>query len=96
MRPLFLTKNIDRIVDVFTEEYPKGRNPRISYYVNGFKGNKQKLSEELIAVKIAYLIAHPQFDIKGDEESLKNLLIAFKKITDSKKERKNEKRNFIS
>ncbi|MCK4249739.1 MAG: hypothetical protein KAX15_08165 [Candidatus Omnitrophica bacterium] len=81
MRTLFQTKNVDHIVDAFTEEYPKGRNPRISYYINNFKGNKQKLREELIAVKIAYLIAHPQFDIKGDEESLKNLLITFKKIT---------------
>jgi len=87
MRTLFQTKNIDRIVDAFTEEYPKNRNPRISHYVNNFKGNKQKLAEELIAVKIAYLIAHPQFDIKGDEESLKNLLIRFKKITDTENKR---------
>lgn len=87
MKTLFQTKNIDRIVDAFTEQYPKGRNPRISYYVHNFKGNKQKLAEELMAVKIAYLIAHPQLDIKEDEESLKNLLIAFRKITGSKNKR---------
>jgi hypothetical protein len=70
MKKLFQTTNIDRVVDAFTEEYNKGRNPRISYFVNNFKGNKLKLLEELVAVKIAYLIAHPHLDIKDDEESL--------------------------
>lgn len=87
MKNLFSTKKIDSIVDAFTEEYTKGRNPRISYYLDRFKGNKDRLQEELVAIKIAYLIAHPQLDIKGDEESLKNLLAAYKAITKPKCQR---------
>ena len=91
MKNLFLTKKIDSIVDAFTEEYAKGRNPRISYYLDRFKGNKDKLQEELIAIKIAYLIAHSHLDIKGDEESLKNLLTAYKAITKPKCQRAEKK-----
>ena len=87
MKNLFLTKKIDSIVDAFTEEYAKGRNPRISYYLDRFKGNKDKLRKELIAIKIAYLIAHPRLDIKGDEESIKNLLITYKAIIKPKCQR---------
>lgn len=84
MKNLLHTKKIERVVDAFTEEYAKGHNPRVSYYVNNFKGNKQRLQQELMAIKIAYLIAHPHLDIKGDEESLQNLLIAYKTTANSK------------
>lgn len=73
-KPIFRKRGIEDVVFAFTEEFIKGRNPRISRYLKDFKGDKEKLQGLLIAAKIAYIAAHPHLDIPGDEESLQRLL----------------------
>lgn len=59
----------------FTEEFCKGNIPKVSDYQHVFKNKrKQKtLMEDLIAAKIAFLIAHPELDLVEDSESLPKL-----------------------
>lgn len=64
----------------FTEEFAKGRIPRIEDFLHAVEDNKQELLEDLIAAKISYLIAHPQLNIPDDEESLENLLKKLKTL----------------
>lgn len=60
----------------FSEELIQGQSPRISDYQNYFKKQRKQneLMKELIALKIAFLIAHPELNIKEDPESLDNLI----------------------
>lgn len=64
----------------FSEELIQRRNPNVSEYQNYFKNPKKQteLMEDLIACKIAFLIAHPESNNKEDPESLNNLMAMLK------------------
>lgn len=60
----------------FSEELIQGKNPKVSDYRNYFKNRKKQteLMKDLIACKMAFLIAHPDLNKKEDSESLENLI----------------------
>lgn len=66
----------------FTEEFCKGNIPKVSDYQHIFKNKRKQriLMEDLIAAKIAYLIAHPELDLAEDSETLPKLFKMFKSL----------------
>lgn len=71
----------------FSEEIIQGKNPKVSDYQNYYRNQRKQteLTEDLIACKIAFLIAHPELDNKEDPESLNNLLIMLKSLREIKR-----------